>query len=86
MFFVGRVSDVARRLCEATKACLNAAIAQCGPGVPISRIGQVRGACHQPWPAAGVWVQFRACSVAAAWQQTAWQQMCSVVDKNCKTM
>ena len=44
MFYVGRVSDVARRLCEATKACLNAAIAQCGPGVPISRIGQVRGA------------------------------------------
>ena len=44
MFYVGRVSDVARRLCEATRACLNAAIAQCGPGVPVSRIGQVRGA------------------------------------------
>ena len=44
MFYVGRVSDVARRLCDATKACLNAAIAQCGPGVPISRVGQVRGA------------------------------------------
>jgi len=42
MFYVGRVSDKARRLCEATKECLDAAIAQCGPGVPISRIGQAR--------------------------------------------
>ncbi|KAK9845717.1 hypothetical protein WJX81_000402 [Elliptochloris bilobata] len=41
MFFVGSVSDSARRLCETTKQCLDAAIMQCGPGVPVSRIGQV---------------------------------------------
>ncbi len=44
MFHVGRVSDGARRLCDVTKECLDAAIAQCGPGVPIARIGQARAA------------------------------------------
>jgi len=48
MFHVGHVSDGARRLCDVSKECLDAAITQCGPGVPIARIGQARAA-HAGW-------------------------------------
>eukprot|EP00887_Chlorella_sp_A99_P000834 scaffold5.g834.t1 len=39
MFYVGDVNPAARRLCEATKAGLDAAIKVCGPGVPFKEIG-----------------------------------------------
>jgi methionyl aminopeptidase len=45
MFYVGNVSDKARDLCETTLACLEAAIKQCGPGVPVKEIGRVRKPC-----------------------------------------
>ena len=41
MFRVGNVSDADWKLCEVNKAARDAAIAACGPGVPINRIGQV---------------------------------------------
>lgn len=40
MFYVGNVSPAARHLCEVTKEALDAAIRQCGPGVPYKVIGQ----------------------------------------------
>jgi methionyl aminopeptidase len=40
MFMIGKVSGEARRLVETTLDCLNAAIAVCGPGVPLSEIGK----------------------------------------------
>jgi methionyl aminopeptidase len=42
MFYVGKVSEKARRLCEVTQLAMDTAIAQCGPGVPIRHIGKVR--------------------------------------------
>ena len=39
MVGVGQVSPEAQRLMDATKASLDAAIAICGPGVPVNRIG-----------------------------------------------
>ena len=39
MFLCGDVSPEARRLCAVTRAALDAAIAECGPGVRFSRIG-----------------------------------------------
>ena len=41
MFLCGDVSPEARRLCAVTKAALDAAIRECGPGVRFSRIGAV---------------------------------------------
>ena len=41
MYLCGDVSPEARRLCAVTKAALDAAIAECGPGVRFSRIGAV---------------------------------------------
>jgi methionine aminopeptidase len=41
MFMCGDVSPDARRLCAVTKAALDAAIRECGPGVRFSRIGAV---------------------------------------------
>ena len=41
MFMCGDVSPEARRLCAVTKAVLDAAIRECGPGVRFSRIGAV---------------------------------------------
>ena len=41
MFLCGDVSPEARRLCTVTKAALDAAIRECGPGVRFSRIGAV---------------------------------------------
>jgi methionyl aminopeptidase len=40
MFAIGKISDSARRLVDATQDCLNAAISICGPGVPLSEIGR----------------------------------------------
>jgi len=40
MFEIGKVSADARRLVDTTLDCLNAAIAVCGPGVPLSEIGK----------------------------------------------
>ena len=42
MFPVGNVSDADWKLCQVTESARDAAIAACGPGVPINRIGQVR--------------------------------------------
>ena len=39
MFLCGDASPDARRLCSVTRAALDAAIAECGPGVRFSRIG-----------------------------------------------
>lgn len=39
MFLCGDVAPEARRLCAVTRAALDAAIAECGPGVRFSRIG-----------------------------------------------
>lgn len=39
MFYVGNVSPAAKKLCEVTHESLMAAIQQCGPGVPLKRIG-----------------------------------------------
>jgi methionyl aminopeptidase len=39
MFYVGAVSDAAKKLCEATDAALAAGIAACGPGRPLRGIG-----------------------------------------------
>ncbi len=39
MFYVGEVSDEAKRLVEATREALAAAIAICAPGVPYNKIG-----------------------------------------------
>ena len=41
MFTVGRVSDKARQLCAVTLEALEAAVALCGPGVPVRKIGEV---------------------------------------------
>ncbi|MDR0319436.1 MAG: type I methionyl aminopeptidase [Rickettsiales bacterium] len=41
MFSVGRVSDKARKISEASRDCMNAAIGICAPGVPLSEIGRV---------------------------------------------
>ena len=41
MYYVGNVSAEARRLCEITKACMEAGIAQCRPGAPVRNIGKV---------------------------------------------
>ncbi|GIL60935.1 hypothetical protein Vafri_15742 [Volvox africanus] len=40
MFFVGEVDAAARDLVEVTKQCLDAAIKNCGPGVPYNVIGK----------------------------------------------
>jgi methionyl aminopeptidase len=40
MFFVGQVSDEAKRLCEVTTRALDAAISICRPGVPFNKIGE----------------------------------------------
>ena len=50
MCYVGEVSAEARRLCETTKQCMDAGIAQCRPGAPIRNIGKV-GSLQQPPPA-----------------------------------
>ena len=42
MFYVGEVSDEARRLCEVAKACMEAGIAQCRPGARVRNIGKAR--------------------------------------------
>ncbi|KAI8476439.1 MAG: methionine aminopeptidase [Monoraphidium minutum] len=39
MFYVGEPSPVARRLCDATREALDAAIKVCGPDAPIRNIG-----------------------------------------------
>ena len=39
MFLCGAVSEQAKRLCTVTKATLDAAIKECGPGVRFSKIG-----------------------------------------------
>ena len=41
MYAVGKVSDEAQRLCDVTLEALTAAISQCGPNVPVRRIGEV---------------------------------------------
>ncbi len=41
MFYVGKVDDKARRLCEVTQLAMESAIAECGPGVPVRHIGKV---------------------------------------------
>lgn len=41
MFVVGDCDAVGQSLIDVTRGALNAAIAQCGPGVPFSRIGDV---------------------------------------------
>ncbi len=38
IFPVGKVSDKAQHLCDVTLEALEAAIAQCGPDVPVRRI------------------------------------------------
>ncbi|MDR1071510.1 MAG: type I methionyl aminopeptidase [Rickettsiales bacterium] len=40
MFMIGKVSDEARRLADVCHDALNAAIAVCAPGVPLSEIGK----------------------------------------------
>ncbi len=40
-FLVGNVDDHARLLVQATKECLDKAIAICGPNVPLKEIGRV---------------------------------------------
>ena len=42
MFYVGSVSERARKLCEVTQQAMEAGIRQCGPGVPVKSIGKVR--------------------------------------------
>ena len=49
MFYVGEVSSEARRLCEITKACMEAGIAQCRPGALVRNIGKV-GFQSRPCP------------------------------------
>lgn len=39
-FLVGNVDQAGRELVERTKESLDAAIAVCGPGVPLNRIGK----------------------------------------------
>ncbi len=46
MFAVGKVSDEAQRLCDVTLQTLEAAISQCGPNVPVRRIGEVLSLHH----------------------------------------
>lgn len=41
MFLVGAVDDAGRKLVETTKRCLDESIAACGPGVDITKIGEV---------------------------------------------
>ena len=41
MFPVGNVAAADWKMCEVTEAARDAAIAACGPGVPINQIGQV---------------------------------------------
>jgi Xaa-Pro aminopeptidase len=41
MFGVGKISEQAQELCDATLNALETAITQCGPGVPFRMIGQV---------------------------------------------
>jgi methionyl aminopeptidase len=40
MFMIGKVSDKAREVVQVAQDALNAAIAVCGPGVPLSEIGR----------------------------------------------
>ena len=47
MFAVGKVSDEAQRLCDVTLQTLEAAISQCGPNVPVRRIGEVQSLHHR---------------------------------------
>lgn len=42
MFYVGKVSERAQKLCEITQFAMETAISECGPGVPIRHIGKVR--------------------------------------------
>ena len=51
MFPVGKVSDKAQHLCDVTLEALEKAILQCGPNVPVRRIGEV-GFLHMPLPVA----------------------------------
>ena len=39
MFLCGDVSEKHRRLCSAVEEAVMAAIKECGPGVPFSRVG-----------------------------------------------
>ncbi len=41
MFPVGNVAAADWKMCEVTEAARDAAIAACGPGVPINEIGRV---------------------------------------------
>ncbi len=41
MYGVGKITDQAQHLCDATLEALEAAISQCGPNVPVRRIGEV---------------------------------------------
>lgn len=45
MFYVGAVSPAAQKLCETTERALHAAIAECKPGMPLKRIGEVIQVC-----------------------------------------
>mmetsp|Transcript_5227 Transcript_5227/g.6950 ORF Transcript_5227/g.6950 Transcript_5227/m.6950 type:complete len:304 (+) Transcript_5227:151-1062(+) len=49
-FRVGAVSDEADRLCTETESCLKACIEACGPGVKLSKIGEI---CSEMSEAAG---------------------------------
>ena len=49
MFPVGQVSDKAQHLCNVTLEALEAAVSQCGPNVPVRRIGEVLSV-HMPFP------------------------------------
>eukprot|EP00276_Gloeochaete_wittrockiana_P001957 CAMPEP_0184676044 /NCGR_PEP_ID=MMETSP0308-20130426/88136_1 /TAXON_ID=38269 /ORGANISM="Gloeochaete witrockiana, Strain SAG 46.84" /LENGTH=362 /DNA_ID=CAMNT_0027123845 /DNA_START=774 /DNA_END=1859 /DNA_ORIENTATION=- len=40
-FYCGKVDDKARHLVETTRTALHAAIAECKPGVPMNRIGEI---------------------------------------------
>ena len=51
MFPVGQVSDKAQHLCNVTLEALKAAVSQCGPNVPVRRIGEVLSV-HMPFPIA----------------------------------
>ena len=48
MFTVGQVSDKAQQLCAVTLEALEAAVALCGPGVPVRKIGEVTIFCRVP--------------------------------------
>lgn len=48
MFMIGKVSDKARELVQTCQDALNAAIAVCAPGVPLSEIGKTIEAVVKP--------------------------------------